>query len=236
MAYLPGLGRELLKAAANAPFLEREEEKQLALNWRDQGDRHALHKLTSAHMRLVIALATKFRHYGLPLTDLVQEGHVGLLEAAARFTPERDVRFSTYATWWIRQAITRAIADQARTIRIPVHMVETINKLLRTQRRLTQELNREPTNEEIAACMPYLRRQIALIRPQVIVALGKTAAVALLGVPAETSLSSLRGAQREFGGIPLVITYHPAYLLRQPADKAKAWRDLCLAKRIIDGN
>jgi len=105
MAYLPGLGRELLKAAANAPFLEREEEKQLALNWRDQGDRHALHKLTSAHMRLVIALAAKFRHYGLPLTDLVQEGHVGLLKAAARFTPERDVRFSTYATWWIRASI-----------------------------------------------------------------------------------------------------------------------------------
>ena len=96
--------------------------------------------------------------------------------------------------------------------------------------------DRPPTNEEIAACMPYLRRQIALIRPQVIVALGKTAAVALLGVPTETSLSSLRGAPREFGGIPLVITYHPAYLLRQPADKAKAWRDLCLAKRIIDGN
>ena len=105
MAYLPGLGRELLKAAANAPFLEREEEKQLALAWRDQGDRHALHKLTSAHMRLVIAIAAKFRHYGLPLPDLVQEGHVGLLEAAARFTPERDVRFSTYATWWIRASI-----------------------------------------------------------------------------------------------------------------------------------
>jgi len=105
MAYLPGLGRELLKAAANAPFLEREEEKQLALAWRDQGDRHALHKLTSAHMRLVIAIAAKFRHYGLPLPDLVQEGHIGLLEAAARFTPERDVRFSTYATWWIRASI-----------------------------------------------------------------------------------------------------------------------------------
>lgn len=105
MAYLPGLGRELLKAAANAPFLEREEEKLLALAWRDQGDRHALHKLTSAHMRLVIAIAAKFRHYGLPLADLVQEGHIGLLEASARFTPERDVRFSTYATWWIRASI-----------------------------------------------------------------------------------------------------------------------------------
>lgn len=105
MAYLPGLGRELLKAAANAPFLEREEEKTLALAWRDQGDRRALHKLTSAHMRLVIAIAAKFRHYGLPLPDLVQEGHIGLLEASARFTPERDVRFSTYATWWIRASI-----------------------------------------------------------------------------------------------------------------------------------
>jgi len=105
MAYLPGLGRELMKAAADAPFLEREEEKQLALAWRDRGDRRALHKLTAAHMRLVIALAAKFRHYGLPIADLVQEGHVGLLEAAARFAPERDVRFSTYATWWIRASI-----------------------------------------------------------------------------------------------------------------------------------
>lgn len=105
MAYLPGLGRELMKAAADAPFLERDEEKALAVAWRDHGDRRALHKLTAAHMRLVIALAAKFRHYGLPIADLVQEGHVGLLEAAARFAPERDVRFSTYATWWIRASI-----------------------------------------------------------------------------------------------------------------------------------
>lgn len=105
MAYMPGLGRELMKAAAEAPFLEREEEKQLAFAWRDEGDPTALHKLTAAHMRLVIALSAKFRHYGLPLADLVQEGHVGLLEAAARFAPERDVRFSTYATWWIRASI-----------------------------------------------------------------------------------------------------------------------------------
>jgi RNA polymerase sigma-32 factor len=105
MAYLPGLGRELVKAAANAPFLEREEEKELAKAWRGRGDRAALHRLTAAHMRLVIAIAAKFRHYGLPVADLVQEGHVGLLEAAARFAPERDVRFSTYATWWIRASI-----------------------------------------------------------------------------------------------------------------------------------
>lgn len=105
MAYLPGLGRELMKAAADAPFLERGEEKELAIAWRERGDRHALHKLTAAHMRLVIAISAKFRHYGLPIADLVQEGHVGLLEAAARFAPERDVRFSTYATWWIRASI-----------------------------------------------------------------------------------------------------------------------------------
>jgi RNA polymerase sigma-32 factor len=105
MAYMPGLGRELIKAAAEAPFLEREEEKKLAVAWRERDDQKALHKLTAAHMRLVIALSAKFRHYGLPLSDLVQEGHVGLLEAAARFAPERDVRFSTYATWWIRASI-----------------------------------------------------------------------------------------------------------------------------------
>lgn len=105
MAYMAGLGRELVKAAASAPFLEREEERQLAIAWRDNDDTRALNKLTAAHMRLVIAIAAKFRHYGLPMADLVQEGHVGLLEAAARFAPERDVRFSTYATWWIRASI-----------------------------------------------------------------------------------------------------------------------------------
>jgi len=96
--------------------------------------------------------------------------------------------------------------------------------------------DRPPTPDEVDACMPYLRRQIALIRPQVIIALGKTAAVSLLGLPADTALAGLRGDAREFDGIPLVITYHPAYLLRQPADKAKTWRDLCLAKHIIDGD
>lgn len=96
--------------------------------------------------------------------------------------------------------------------------------------------DRPPTPDEVDACMPYLRRQIALIRPQVIIALGKTAAVSLLGLPVDTALAGLRGEPREFDGIPLVITYHPAYLLRQPADKAKTWRDLCLAKHIIDGD
>ncbi len=100
----------------------------------------------------------------------------------------------------------------------------------------TDGRDRPPTPDEVEACMPYLRRQIALIRPQVIIALGKTAAVSLLGLPADTALAGLRGEPREFDGIPLVVTYHPAYLLRQPADKAKTWRDLCLAKHIIDGD
>lgn len=99
------IGHRIMRAAMNAPFLEREEEKLLAQRWRQMRDEAALHKLAGAHMRLVISLAARFRHYGLPMADLIQEGHVGLLEAAARFEPERDVRFSTYATWWIRAAI-----------------------------------------------------------------------------------------------------------------------------------
>ncbi len=97
--------RQFVKAAMRAPFLEREEERALAVRWRDAQDQVALHRLTSAHMRLVIAMASRFRHYGLPPADLIQEGHVGLLEAASRFEPDRDVRFSTYATWWIRASM-----------------------------------------------------------------------------------------------------------------------------------
>ena len=105
MAQLEGVRRQFVKAAMAAPFLEREEERALAVRWKDNRDEQALHHLAHAHMRLVIALASRFRHYGLPAADLIQEGHVGLLEAAARFDPEREVRFSTYATWWIRASM-----------------------------------------------------------------------------------------------------------------------------------
>lgn len=105
MAQLAGVRRQFVKAAMAAPFLEREEERELAVRWKEKRDEQALHHLAHAHMRLVIALATRFRHYGLPAADLIQEGHVGLLEAAARFEPDREVRFSTYATWWIRASM-----------------------------------------------------------------------------------------------------------------------------------
>lgn len=105
MGRLDGVAVNLMKSAKAAPFLEKEEERKLAVRWKEQRDDAALHKLAHAHMRLVIAMSARFRHYGLPLGDLVQEGHIGLLEAAARFEPERDIRFSTYATWWIRASI-----------------------------------------------------------------------------------------------------------------------------------
>jgi RNA polymerase primary sigma factor len=144
--------RLYLREIGKIPLLTSEEE--LALAHRVvAGEQLAKDQMAEANMRLVVSIAKRYVGRGLDLLDLIQEGNTGLLRAVEKFDPDKGFKFSTYATWWIRQAITRAIADQARTIRIPVHMVETINKLLRTQRRLTQELNREPTNEEIAAAM-----------------------------------------------------------------------------------
>ena len=144
--------RLYLREIGKIPLLSAEEELALAKRV-VAGDKDAKDKMAEANMRLVVSIAKRYVGRGLDLLDLIQEGNTGLLRAVEKFDPDKGFKFSTYATWWIRQAITRAIADQARTIRIPVHMVETINKLLRTQRRLTQELNREPTNEEIAAAM-----------------------------------------------------------------------------------
>ncbi len=144
--------RLYLREIGKIPLLTAEEELALAQKV-VSGDKRAKDKMAEANMRLVVSIAKRYVGRGLDLLDLIQEGNTGLLRAVEKFDPDKGFKFSTYATWWIRQAITRAIADQARTIRIPVHMVETINKLLRTQRRLTQELNREPTNEEIAEAM-----------------------------------------------------------------------------------
>jgi RNA polymerase primary sigma factor len=141
--------RLYLREIGKIPLLNGEQELELARKV-VAGDKRAKDKMAEANMRLVVSIAKRYVGRGLDLLDLIQEGNTGLLRAVEKFDPDKGFKFSTYATWWIRQAITRAIADQARTIRIPVHMVETINKLLRTQRRLTQELNREPTNEEIA--------------------------------------------------------------------------------------
>lgn len=144
--------RLYLREIGKIPLLSADEELELAKRVAS-GDKDAKDKMAEANMRLVVSIAKRYVGRGLDLLDLIQEGNTGLLRAVEKFDPNKGFKFSTYATWWIRQAITRAIADQARTIRIPVHMVETINKLLRTQRRLTQELNREPTNEEIAHAM-----------------------------------------------------------------------------------
>ena len=140
--------RLYLREIGKIPLLNSEEELALAQKV-VAGDKKAKDKMAEANMRLVVSIAKRYSGRGLDFLDLIQEGNTGLLRAVEKFDPDKGFKFSTYATWWIRQAITRAIADQARTIRIPVHMVETINKLLRTQRRMTQELNREPTIEEL---------------------------------------------------------------------------------------
>ncbi len=141
--------RMYLKEIGKVPLLSSEEEIELAKRI-EAGDEEAKKKLAEANLRLVVSIAKRYVGRGMQFLDLIQEGNLGLIKAVEKFDYRKGYKFSTYATWWIRQAITRAIADQARTIRIPVHMVETINRLVRTQRQLLQTLGREPTPEEIA--------------------------------------------------------------------------------------
>ena len=144
--------RMYLKEIGKVPLLSAEEEIELAKKM-ELGDQDAKKRLAEANLRLVVSIAKRYVGRGMLFLDLIQEGNLGLIKAVEKFDYRKGYKFSTYATWWIRQAITRSIADQARTIRIPVHMVETINRLIRTQRQLVQELGREPSVEEIAAKM-----------------------------------------------------------------------------------
>lgn len=144
--------RMYLKEIGKVPLLSAEEEIEYAKRM-EQGDEEAKKRLAEANLRLVVSIAKRYVGRGMLFLDLIQEGNLGLIKAVEKFDYRKGYKFSTYATWWIRQAITRAIADQARTIRIPVHMVETINKLVRVSRQLLQELGREPSPEEIAECM-----------------------------------------------------------------------------------
>lgn len=144
--------RMYLKEIGVVPLLTNEEEQELAILV-EQGDTEAKQRLAEANLRLVVSIAKRYVGRGMQFLDLIQEGNMGLMKAVDKFDYTKGFKFSTYATWWIRQAITRAIADQARTIRIPVHMVETINKLVREQRNLLQELGQDPTPEQIAERM-----------------------------------------------------------------------------------
>ncbi|AIQ43040.1 MULTISPECIES: RNA polymerase sigma factor RpoD [Paenibacillus] len=144
--------RMYLKEIGRVPLLSADDEVELAMRIKN-GDEEAKRRLAEANLRLVVSIAKRYVGRGMLFLDLIQEGNMGLIKAVEKFDHNKGFKFSTYATWWIRQAITRAIADQARTIRIPVHMVETINKLIRVSRQLLQELGREPSPEEIAAEM-----------------------------------------------------------------------------------
>ncbi len=152
-----------LKDIGRIPLLTALEEGDIARRVRE-GDEEAKKKLCESNLRLVVSIAKRYTGHGMQFLDLIQEGNLGLLKAVDKFDPEKGFKFSTYATWWIRQSITRAIADQARTIRIPVHMVETINKLTKVSRSLTQELGREPTPAEIAERMDITEEKVREIQ------------------------------------------------------------------------
>jgi len=152
-----------LKDIGKVPLLQPEEETELARRMME-GDENAKRLLSEANLRLVVSIAKRYMGRGMQFLDLIQEGNLGLMKAVEKFDYQKGFKFSTYATWWIRQAITRAIADQARTIRIPVHMVETINKLIRVSRRLLQELGREPSQEEIAVEMGITEEKVREIQ------------------------------------------------------------------------
>jgi RNA polymerase primary sigma factor len=157
--------RQYLRDIGKVPLLTAAEEIELAQK-AEKGEERAKHRLINANLRLVVSIAKKYVGRGMSLLDLIEEGNIGLMRAVEKYDWRRGYKFSTYATWWIRQAITRAIADQARTIRIPVHMVETINRFNRTQRKLMQELGREPTPEEVAEVLgmdPAKAREIVKV-------------------------------------------------------------------------
>ncbi len=155
--------RMYLKEIGRVPLLTADEEIELAQRI-EKGDDEARHKLCEANLRLVVSIAKRYVGRGMQFLDLIQEGNLGLIKAVSKFDWRKGYKFSTYATWWIRQSITRAIADQARTIRIPVHMVETINKLIRISKQLMQELGREPTPQEIAAEMDITPEKVMEIQ------------------------------------------------------------------------
>lgn len=155
--------RMYLKEIGRVPLLKSQEEIELAKRI-EQGDGEAKKQLAEANLRLVVSIARRYIGRGMLFLDLIQEGNLGLIKAVDKFDHSMGFKFSTYATWWIRQAITRAIADQARTIRIPVHMVETLNKFIRVSRQLLQDLGREPTDEEIAAQMGITVEKIQEIK------------------------------------------------------------------------
>ena len=155
--------RMYLKEIGKISLLTLDEEQELSKRVAD-GDEHAKNILAESNLRLVVSIAKRYVGRGLLFLDLIQEGNIGLMKAVEKFDYDKGYKFSTYATWWIRQAITRALADQARTIRVPVHMVETINKMARIERQMTRELNREPTDQELSKKMGLSVEKIAEIR------------------------------------------------------------------------